>query len=108
MSVTFSINHRRTDDDEHWMDLANVNAARLLEWLGILVDHLVGEMPAREVAALCRRRLWPEPRNFDPATPDEVSGRMYCFGRPAGYLRQRTAELLELAELAGDGLISWG
>src|SRR5262249_57708307 len=29
------------------------------------------------------------------------------FGRPIGYLRQRTAELLRLAELAGDGLISW-
>jgi len=51
--------------------------------------------------------LWPEPRNVDPEVPAEFSGRFYSFGRPIGYLRQRTAELLHLAELAGDGLISW-
>ena len=77
-------------------------------WLGLPVEHLVGELPARELAALCRRRLWPEPRNLDPEVPDQISNRFYCFGRPNGYLRQRTAELLHLAELAGDGLISWG
>jgi hypothetical protein len=37
-----------------------------------------------------------------------VSDRFYSFGRPIGYLRQRTGELLYLAELAGDGVISWG
>ncbi len=80
----------------------------VLLWLGIPVGYLVGELPSRELAALCRRRLWPEARNIDPAVPDEVYGRFYSFGRPIGYLRQRTAELLHLAELAGEGVISWG
>ena len=109
MSVTFSIGNRvSTNLDDQWINISNQNAADLLVWLGLPVEHLVGELPARELAALCRRRLWPEPRNLDPEVPDQISNRFYCFGRPNGYLRQRTAELLHLAELAGDGLISWG
>ena len=109
MSVTFSIGERlSTDLEDSWINLANQNAADLLAWLGFPSDDLYGQIPARELAALCRRRLWPEARNADPEVPDVARGRFYRFGRPAGYLRQRTMELLHLAELAGDGVISWG
>jgi hypothetical protein len=108
MSVTFSIGSRvGTNLDDQWINLANQNAADLLLWLGLPAEYLVGEVPARELAVRCRRRLWPEPRNVDPEIAPEFSGRFYSFGRPIGYLRQRTAELLHLAELAGDGVISW-
>ena len=104
MSVTFSIGSRSsTDLDDQWINLNNRNAADLLLWLGLPSEDLVGQMPAPELAVRCRRRLWPEPRNVDPEVPPEFSARFYSFGRPIGYLRQRTAELLYLAELGGDG-----
>lgn len=108
MSVTFSIGNRVSTDGDAWINLANQNAADLLVWLGLPVDDLYGQISARELAVLCRRRLWLEPRNVDPEVADEVCGRLHRFGRPVGYLRQRTAELLCLAELAGDGVNSWG
>ncbi len=109
MSVTFSIGERvDTDDPDSFINLANRNAADLLAWLGLSTDDLLGQMPARQLASRCRRRLWPEQRNFDPPLPDEIAGRCHTFGRPAGYLRDRTADLLCLAERAGDGVISWG
>ena len=109
MSVTFSIGDRvSTDLADEWINLSNQNAADLLAWLGIASEYLVGDMPARELAALCRRRLWPEPRNIDPEVPAVFSDRFYAFGRLIGYLRQRTADLLHLAEVAGEGVITWG
>ena len=75
---------------------------------GAANEDLYGQMPARELAARCRRRLWPEARNLDPGLADEQEGRCFVFGRPAGYLRSRTEELLCLAESAGDGIVSWG
>src|SRR5262249_40429784 len=109
MSVTFSIEERVSMDlEDSWINLANQNAADLLAWLGLPADELFGQIPARELAALCRRRLWPEARNADPEVPDVDRGRFYRFGRRAGYLRQRTMGLLHLAELADDGVISWG
>ena len=102
MSVTFSIGNRvSTELDDAWINLCNQNAADLLRSLGLPADDLYGQLPASELAARCRRRLWPEPRNLDPALPDESADRYHRFGRPCGYLRQRTAELLRLAELAG-------
>jgi hypothetical protein len=108
MSVTFAIGNRvSTNLDDPWITLSNQNAADLLLWLGLPANYLVGEVLARELAARCRRRLWPEPRNMDGEVPPEFCSRFYSFGRPIGYLRQRAAELLHLAELAGDGVISW-
>lgn len=89
MSVTFSIGVRVTDDEPS-LNLANRNAADLLAWLGLPTDDLFGQMPARELAARCRRRLWPEPRNFDEALPAQDEGWCVTFGRTAGYLRGRT------------------
>jgi hypothetical protein len=106
MSVSFSIGVCVTDDPPS-INLANRNAADLLAWLGLPTEDLWGQMPARDLAARCRRRLWLEPRNFDEPLPAQVEGRLINFGRPAGYLRRRTEELLRLAELAGDDVISW-
>ncbi len=77
-------------------------------WLGVSTEYLLGQLLARELAWRCRRRLWPEQRNLDPPPTEEIAGRCHVFSRPAGYLRERTADLLRLAELAGDGIISWG
>ena len=59
MSVTFSIGERASFDLDRAMNLSNRNAADLLAWLGLATDDLYGQMPARELAARCRRRLWP-------------------------------------------------
>ena len=99
MSVTFSIGSRVTCDLQHpdrWLNLSNGNAAGLLVWLGLPTDDLYGSIPARELAARCRRRLWAEARNVDPRLPDEHAGRCHFLGRPEGYLRTRTEELLRI------------
>lgn len=110
MSVTFSIagTHRRDEEDHLSLNLNNRNAADLLAWLGLPAIDLWGEVPATDLAARCRRRLWPEPRNHDPGLPDGEDGRVFTCGRPPGYLRERTQQLLELCELAGDGVITYG
>jgi hypothetical protein len=76
--------------------LRRVDALDLLEWLGVDRPEF-GRIPARELAALCRRRLWPIARNVDAA-----------FGaRPAGALQAYTQELL--AGLAGsEGSVLFG
>ncbi|MFP2933133.1 hypothetical protein ACLESO_49895 [Pyxidicoccus sp. 3LG] len=43
---------------------------KLLDWLGYTreaVPALYGNLPARDLAARCLRRLWPESRNADAA-----------------------------------------
>ena len=72
-----------------------------------------GELDARDLAARCRRRLWPEARNVDPARPAvESHGRRGALfvdcGRDAGYLQDRTARLLAVAEAAGRGTVHYG
>jgi hypothetical protein len=37
----------------------------VLRWLGFAAE-LFGQVPARELAARCRGRLWDEERNHDP------------------------------------------
>lgn len=114
MTVTFTIAGTRPDWDDPTthINLNNVNAADLLRWLDIEADYLVGEIPARELAARCRRRLWDVARNHDLAIEGYVESAVgcatvICAGRRAGYLRERTAELLELAERAGQGTVRW-
>ena len=116
MSVNFTVagSHTDFDDPSCYLNLANMNAAELLRWLDIDAndDDLFGEISARELAARCRRRLWDVARNYDPeiaARVDSEPGRataIWCGRRP-GYLRDKTAELLELAHRAGQGMIQW-
>ncbi len=131
MSVDFWSDEVRRDSEtgQGFINLSNTNAADLLSWLGLPVEP-GGEAPARDVAARCRRRLWPIQENHDPALPGSdtatstlgvveqdrttrlvrgTSGpRVITFPRREGYLRQRTEQLLALAEDARDGLIRWG
>jgi hypothetical protein len=110
MSITFSI---AGQDSDETINLSNANAWTLLEWIGIAPDH-GGTVPARELAALTRRRLWPEvrERNDEGVAPsvDKAPGRctMIDCGRRPGYFQERAEQLLRLAEAAGDGAIAWG
>ena len=108
MSVTFQIEGQRPDyeDGATFLNLANANACDLLAWLALPVEPY-GAVSARELAARCRRRLWEVERNHDPERPAFEQGNFINCGRRPGYLRERTAELLRLAELAGDALIEW-
>jgi hypothetical protein len=89
--------------DQWSMNLSNSNAADLCEWLGAPFEEYSGELPATELAALCRRRLWPEPRNQGvevPARVESVPGRatIVTCAREADYLPRRTRQLLDLCE----------
>ena len=97
------------------INMGNDNALDLLRWLGLTVDYC-GEVPAKELAPVLRRRLWDESRNHDGAMTAsdraaamgvEQSPRMITCGREAGYLRQRCEQLLATCERAGDRLIVW-
>ena len=93
--------------DELWVNLNNSNARDLLAWLDL--DHLglwdAPRVQLSDLAARCRRRLWSEPRNHDPAIAAEDTGgpgtgqaRSIYAGRRPGYLRDLTKRLLQLAE----------
>lgn len=93
------------------LNMNNRNAADLIAWLGIegsLTLCMHGSIGAGELAAKCRRRLWPEEFNNDPALPPVVkSERAIECGREANYLRTRTRDLLVIAVMAGDHFVSW-
>jgi hypothetical protein len=114
MSVTFTV--AGVDDDEvSYVNVANDNAMELLYWLGLSPNSdLCGEAPASDLAARCRRRLWPIARNEDPGRPGAESGgpgtgtaRCISFGRDPGYLPRVATRLLALAERAGEGVVRW-
>lgn len=95
---------------DHELNLANYNAMDLIQWLGISIS--ANEIPARDLAAKCRRRLWDEDRNHDGALDgyeDCMPGhaKIIFQGRDPDYLRNKTAILLKIAERAGDGLVAW-
>lgn len=106
----------QTEDTFYELNLSNANARDLLDWLGLPAEY--GEVPVADLIARCRRRLWDEQRNHDPALPGSEEGgpdtgrcRVIRVERPADYLRQRTEDLLKLAELAqaaGETTITWG
>lgn len=100
------------------LHLSNRNAYDLAAWLGVPEDErLCGDLPAKELAARCRRRLWPEARNLDTAIPTTVDAEpghatVIDVGRGDGYLRRRTEQLLALAErsmarFGAEVLFSW-
>jgi hypothetical protein len=97
------------------VNVCNANARDLLHWLGLPVDEY-GQVPASDLAARCRRRLWDEPRNHDAAVSADdrlaatglaADDRVVMQGRRPGYLRHQTERLLAVAVVAGDGLVCW-
>lgn len=90
---------------ETFIQLAEADSNDLLKWLWLPASDF-GYVAASDLAARCRRRLWPLPRNYDagiPARQESSNGtvRLVVSGREPGYLRARTEELLKLAERAG-------
>jgi len=71
------------------LDLPRSEGLDLLDWLGLGRPEF-GAISARELAPRCRRRLWNIERNAHPS------------------LRARTAELLSVAEAAGEGMVLFG
>jgi hypothetical protein len=103
MSVTFSIGSRVAADPgcpDTFLNLANRNAADLLAWLGLPSAELYGSLPGRELAALCRRRLWPEKRNVDAERAEERIGRSVFLGLEVEAQRADSCEAAQDALLA--------
>ena len=93
------------------LNMANGNAVDWMRWIG-LASAPCGEIKARELAAMCRRRLWNEPRNHDPALDGadykiEGGPRVIISDRPPNYLHDQTERMLKICEKAGDRLIAW-
>jgi hypothetical protein len=122
MSVLFDIVGHRWPMDEDgcclppasmFLNIANDNARDFLRWLGLPDSDLCGDMPARQLAALLRRRLWPERRNDSdlgrPSSIDRRPGKVTIIdcGREPGRLATYAERLLALAEFAGDRTIFW-
>jgi hypothetical protein len=71
------------------LEVPRAEGLALLEWLGLGRPEF-GAIGARDLAPRCRRRLWDVRRNAHAV------------------LRQRTRELLAVAERAGDGMVLFG
>lgn len=71
------------------LDMPRQEGLDLLDWLGLGRPDF-GAIPARNLAPLCRRRLWDVARNANPV------------------LRARAGQLLHVAETAGEGMVLFG
>lgn len=90
---------------ECMMTLRREDALDLLDWIGLPREDF-GAIDARQLAPLCRRRLWPMPRNVDAAVHGRRPDGTLFVVRPAGTLRRWTEILLRLAEHAGQGTVT--
>ena len=99
------------------VNMANLNAVEWLRWMDLPAVPS-GEIKAGDLAARCRRRLWDEARNHDPAISGRdrartygleggVGARVIFADRDEDYLRNQTARMLKVCEKAGDRLIAW-
>lgn len=111
MSVSFII--RGHDDQE--INVSNANARDLLEWLRVTFDEecIAGSIRASELAARCRRRLWPEFAEANTGREtviDAAPGRatLISCGRDPDYLQRRTEQLLALCELDLNAEVHFG
>ena len=119
MSVTFDIRGMKWPADaegfewppaEMFVNLSNANAGAFFAWLGVDGgEYLCGEMRARELAVVVRRRLaQPAAHAADVGVAATVQGRVIECGRAPGRLVQAAGQLLALAEYAGDlGVVVW-
>jgi hypothetical protein len=93
------------------VQMATGNARDWLRWMGLPPDD-AGQISARDLAVRCRRRLWNEDRNHDPAVEGGEykapgSARLIVCDRRPDYLRDQTEHILKICEKAGDRLIAW-
>jgi hypothetical protein len=104
MSVTFWIEGHESDEDPN---LSNVNAARVLDALGLLdrdadgYADLCGAREARVFQGYTVLALALTPA--DAGVPSTQTGNMIDCGRPAGYLQERITQLHDLAAAAPAG-----
>jgi hypothetical protein len=89
------------DDETTILTLSRSDALDLVAWVGLPRDDW-GALDSTDLAARCRRRLWPEERNFDRehVVRDRRGGIVAC--RLAGALRGWTERLLGLTQRAGE------
>ena len=116
MSVTFSIRGTKVDYENPepgtYVNLANGNAARVLEALGLLDGELCGEVRGTNLVYLCDRAL--SSNTEDGGTPDVVdatpgSAKVVYFGLRPGYMAEKLNLLREMGVRAGDlGVVTWG
>lgn len=109
MSVTFSASNLNLDIEEELnYNFSNVNAAELLQHLGIENDDdygLCGSIISRRL----RRRIESFLEKEEPARREmQVNGRVIECGDTRG-MHSRAKKLLELCDKAGDlATIFWG
>jgi hypothetical protein len=112
-----------TDVEPNYLDFSTSNAADLLRWLGYELDpedgDVSGFLAPGDLRARCERRMRETPENFAEDLPKASwtgrgrdpmglpGARVITCGRRAGYLRERTAELLALAVRAGDRFVEY-
>ena len=94
------------------VNMSEGNAMEWLRWIGLAAEY-GGEIKASDLAALCRRRLWDEARNYDPAVAgsdrqEQGRARLIVCDRRPNYLREKTEQMLKICEKAADRLIAWG
>lgn len=115
MSVSFFIKGQPHDEDG--LNMANGNAADVLEFLGYMeaAMDLAGEMPAKDIYLRCEQALASpkiETANKElvPFTEQGTGGAwLVNCGRRSGYVGEKVRQLMDLARQAGDlGWICFG
>ena len=90
------------------VEMPREEALDLLDWLGLDRPEF-GAIEARELAPLCRRRLWPMPRNVDAAVTEIDRRGGTTERRAAGTLAWHTQRLLRLVEQgSAESIIAFG
>jgi hypothetical protein len=77
----------------------------LLEWLGLGRPEF-GAIEATTLRPLCRRRLWPEPRNLKPFITSPRPG--YARMRETATLIRLASQVASALEHAPDALVHFG
>ncbi len=119
MSITFWNTSNPAVYDEEYnqtgggqeINLSNSNAMELMYWIGFPVVDYGGEILAKDLEVLCRRRLMVvSAKGVDPEIPQVVDANILFVGREPGYLTGRTHQLLEIAQarLSDSDMVAWG
>jgi len=88
-----------------FLEVSRVDGLDLLEWLGLGRAEF-GAIEASTLAPLCRRRLWPERRNFAPHVSVVRAGD--AQGRETATLRHLAARVVAAVESAPGAVVCFG